>query len=494
MSMLRDRAWASVVVMAAAVALVHGRYVGFGFTSLDDLTLIVHDQPLLTATGALWRAFGRTYFHVIDQAHAYYRPVVTASYALDASVFGVAPSGYHATNVLLHLVATGLLHALLVRARLRKEVALVAALVFAVHPALVQAVAWVPGRNDLLLGVFALLAVITHARAVAAPTSRGAVAWRGAHLASFALAMFTKETAIVVPLVALAWTRLVERPEGSTRSRNGALATWVGWTLVIGAFGSARHCVLEAAGASTSLDWRAPMHHLSVLVSSAGKILLPVSLAPIATIDDTASWPGVAAVLVLLVLLVLLVRRGGKVRSPVIAFGAIVYVLALAPTLFTPGSLVLENRLYLPAVGMIIVIAELADKARLERGVAIAIGSVTTLALAALTFGYASAYRDPLAFGKAAVKGSPTSPLAHFTLGQARQLRGELEAAIGEYATALALDPNEPIVHNNLAVIHMKRGDWARAQAELEAELRVNPGYGVAVENLSIVRRRLAAE
>ncbi len=481
------------MVLAAAVALVHGRSVGFGFTSLDDLTLIVDGQPFLTASGALWRAFGRTYFHVVDQAHAYYRPVVTASYALDARVFGAAPAGYHVTNVLLHLLATWLVHALLTRANLKKDVALVAALTFAVHPALVQAVAWVPGRNDLLLTVFALVAVLTHARARRARSYAFAMAWRAAHAAAFALAMFTKETAIVVPLVALAWTRLVESDDPRRRSRNDAVATWAWWAVVMSVFAYARHRVLDASDASLSIDWRAPLHHLSVLVSSAGKILLPVSLAPIATIDDTPLWPGVAAVLAL-VLLVLLVQRGGKLRLPVIAFGAIVYALALFPSLLAPGSLVLENRLYLPTVGMVFVIAELADKARLERSVAVALASVTTVALALLTLGYASAYRDPLAFGKAAVKGSPRSPLAHFTLGQARQLRGDLEAAMSEYASALALDANEPIVHNNLAVIHMKRGDWARAESELEAELRVNPGYGTAMENLSIVRRRLAAE
>jgi hypothetical protein len=483
---------------------VHGRDVAFGWTSLDDLTLVAGDQPFLTSPGAWWRAWGRTYFHVVDAAHAYYRPLVTASYALNARASGAAPRGYHLTNVALHLAATALVHALFTRARFGKDVALLGALAFAVHPALVAAVAWVPGRNDSLLAVFALLAVLTHARAlsVSEPGSARALAWRGVHLACFALAMFTKETAIVVPLVCVAWTWLVERPSERPRTRAHAradvVASGLGWASVVGAFAYARHHALAAAASVGGvpepgrplLDWRALAHHGSVLVSSAGKIVVPLDLAPIATIEDTPTWPGVAA-FVAIAIAVLVARRAGAVRMRVVAFGAVLYALALVPTLFTQGQLVLDNRLYLPAVGVLFVLGELARAARVERPVLLAFGAVTAIALAALALGNASAYRDPLSFGKAAVAGAPRSALARFTLGQASQLRGELDAAAREYAVALAIDPSEPIVHNNLAVIAMRRGDWTRAEAELEAELRVNPGYPVAIENLAIVRRRL---
>jgi hypothetical protein len=128
-------------ILALAIAVVHGREVTFGFTSLDDVTLIANDQAFLASSNAIGRAFGRVYFHAVDPAHAYYRPIVTATYALDTRAFGGAVAAYHATNVLFHVVATCLVHALLARAGFGRRVALLASLLFAVHPALVSTIA-----------------------------------------------------------------------------------------------------------------------------------------------------------------------------------------------------------------------------------------------------------------------------------------------------------------------------------------------------------------
>jgi Flp pilus assembly protein TadD len=109
--------------------------------------------------------------------------------------------------------------------------------------------------------------------------------------------------------------------------------------------------------------------------------------------------------------------------------------------------------------------------------------------LVLVTVGFESAYRDPAAFAREAVAGSPHSPLAHFCLGQAEQRAGQDDGALAEYRAALALGPAE-VVHNDIAVIAMKRGDWVEAEGELRAELARNPGYATARYNLAIVLRR----
>jgi hypothetical protein len=94
---------ATALVVASALA-AHGRSIGFDFTGLDDRAFIVDDRAFLLGTaGGSWssllRAFGRSYMHVVDPDHPYYRPLVTLSYAVDARWSGLSPSGYHATNV-----------------------------------------------------------------------------------------------------------------------------------------------------------------------------------------------------------------------------------------------------------------------------------------------------------------------------------------------------------------------------------------------------------
>jgi tetratricopeptide (TPR) repeat protein len=153
-----------------------------------------------------------------------------------------------------------------------------------------------------------------------------------------------------------------------------------------------------------------------------------------------------------------------------------------------PGTLMLDSRLYFPAVGVLVVAGEIARAAAPARRTLAAFAAIVVASLGLVTMAFESAFRDPLAFGREAVAGSPRSPLAHFCLGQAYQRAGDDDRALGEYHAALALGPAE-VVHNDIAVIAMKQGRWDDAERELREELAVNPGYPVAYQNLAVVLR-----
>ena len=102
-----------LAVVALSLAL-YGRTLGFPFAELDDGELVRDDLEFLTRPSAALEAFGRPYFRARAHDHAYYRPVVTASFALDAAGSGGSASGYRLTNVLLHAATASLLLVLLV--------------------------------------------------------------------------------------------------------------------------------------------------------------------------------------------------------------------------------------------------------------------------------------------------------------------------------------------------------------------------------------------
>jgi len=108
----------------------------------------------------------------------------------------------------------------------------------------------------------------------------------------------------------------------------------------------------------------------------------------------------------------------------VIGFGALAFVLFLAPALAVPGTLVLDHRLVLPAVGVLVVLGELVRALGPERRMLVAFGGVGMVALTLVTVGFEGAFRDPGAFAREAVASSPRSPLAHFCLGQVEQRAG----------------------------------------------------------------------
>jgi protein O-mannosyl-transferase len=456
----RSRLHAAVdgaVVVAAALA-VHGRSLAFDFTGLDDRDLVVDDQPFLSAPSSLWRVFGRAYMHVVDAGHAYWRPLVTWTLVLDAQWSGARPFGYHLTNLVLHAVACVLVWRLLGSFRLGPATSLAGALLFAVHPAFAAAVAWIPGRNDTLLAVFALAAWLALLRG-----------WTAVHLAFFGLALLTKETAFALPLVWLVHCGLLTvGPRGRALGLHA-----VAWGLM-----SCVRVLLHPADVTLTIA-NAPR-----VVVALGEIVLPVHLSVLADAQDLPAWPGVVAV----VGLALAQRFVPGVRRRLVVVGVSTFVLFLLPSVLVAGTLVLDCRLYLPAVGIVLVLGEIVRSLSLERRVFAAFAGVSLVALAVVTAAFEGSFRDRRAFARDAVAGSPHSAMAHFCLGRSAQLDGDDDLALAEYQAALALGPAE-VVHNDIAVLHMKHARWPEAEQELHEELSGNPRYARGYYNLGIVLR-----
>ena len=148
-------------VCATVAALVFVNAIGNGFV-LDDRGVIV-GNPLVTSPASVWRAFGLPYWPV-DVGGGQYRPLGILSFALDWLVSGGDTRWFHAVNVLWHVAATTLVF--IVAAELLAPMAAAfAAIVFAVHPVHVEAIANVVGRLEPMATVFVLLALLAHRRA-----------------------------------------------------------------------------------------------------------------------------------------------------------------------------------------------------------------------------------------------------------------------------------------------------------------------------------------
>lgn len=194
------------VLVAVLVAAAWSPALGNGY-AWDDRNLFV-ENPGIRQPGALWAAFSRDFW---DNAagSGYYRPLITASYIADDSLWGIAqPAGWHATNVVAHAAAAGVLCALLLALGFAPLGAGGAALLFGLLPALAESVAWISGRTD----VFAALGVLACLLADV----------KGRHkLAVLALvgALLCKETAALAPIMALglAWAGGQPLPEAARR-------------------------------------------------------------------------------------------------------------------------------------------------------------------------------------------------------------------------------------------------------------------------------------
>jgi tetratricopeptide (TPR) repeat protein len=95
-----------------------------------------------------------------------YHPLTILVHAVEYHMFGLHEEGYHATNLFIHLCNTLMVCMLVYLLSRKKEVALVAALLFGVHPVHVESVAWISELKDLLYTFFYLLALICYTKYV----------------------------------------------------------------------------------------------------------------------------------------------------------------------------------------------------------------------------------------------------------------------------------------------------------------------------------------
>ena len=176
-----------LVFLLLITLAVYGSTLKNGFV-WDDASIIVNN-PLIENLGSIPRFFLTE--DTIEETTGYYRPVTYISFALDRAVWGVNPAGFHLTNLLLHIVAVLLFYRVIAALFNKERLAFIAALVFALHPITVETVNFLSGgRNTLLSACFTLLSLLCYIK------NKRVVAF-----ASFTVAIFSKEFALLLPVI-----------------------------------------------------------------------------------------------------------------------------------------------------------------------------------------------------------------------------------------------------------------------------------------------------
>jgi len=321
--------------------------------ALDDNTIILYN-PLLHAPGAVWRAFLHAYWPV-EVGGGLYRPLTIATYALDWWIGRVG--WFHAVNLLWHAGASVLVAVLATRWA-DTRAGLVSGVVFAVHPVHVEAVANLVGRAELMAALFAMLAVY-------AALVKDRLGWSAA---AFVCGLLSKENAAVVPgLIVWGWMIGLARPARSRMVQYG-----VAWIAIGVVYAIVRATVLRNAaqienlaavfiGASPwAIRWTAVAAFADVARLLVFPLTLRVDYSPaertlVMTPVDVRFVVGLLCVVGWAALLVGAWRRGRTLE----AYGLGWIAIALAPVanlLFPVGVLVAERTLYLPSVGLALVV------------------------------------------------------------------------------------------------------------------------------------------
>lgn len=450
----------------------------FDFVHLDEDELIIGNQNFISNLDNIFEAFKHD-VNYPSGFSAYYRPLLTLTFMADAFVGGLNPFFYHLTNIIIHLIASLLAYVLIEKLIHRKIVAIFFALILSVHPVLNQAVAWIPGRNDSLLAVFIFVAFISFLDLITKEKKSALLV----HAVFFTLAMFTKETAIALPIICLAYYYILSPKKLSHYYKYSLVGIWIG---VSGFWFVLRNAVLKTQDLGILNVIQLVVSHLWAVLIYASKIVFPVNLSVLPTIADSRISYGLIFLLIILILIII-----SRKFSRLALFGLIWFLLFLIPSLVSYDHesriVFFEHRLYVPIIGFLILISEInlrkifsvPEKLVLPfmTGIIVALFAVTTIHL--------RDFKDRLSFWQSAVNNSPHLARAHNGLGSSLLAQGSFDLAEKEYLEALKLNPDEKKIHNNLGVLYVNKKMFDKAESEFKKEIEINPKYEAGYYNLA---------
>lgn len=418
------------------------------------------------------------------------RPLVNLTFALNYALGGLRVEGYHAVNITLHLLTAltllGVLRRTFARTSLggvvasgADRLALIATLLWTVHPLNTESVNYVTQRTELMLGWFFLLALYAAIRAV----DRPAIHWVGLTAIAAVLAGTSKESAVMLPIIVLLWDRTfvydtVRAAWGQRRAIYvAAAAAWVTFALLASQVSSTRRVVASGDGSR----WTYLLSQAEILPRYLGLSVWPRNLifdyGPMQPVAIGDVLPGFIVVLVLLALtLVAFARR------PQLGFWGVWFWVTLAPA----SSLVpivtevgAERRMYLPLIGVICLLLLAATTAlrswitreTTQRAAAWAIGAAVVFALAAVTRARNVDYGSGVTLWETVIERRPTAR-AHEHLSMFLQDAGRTDEAINHLRVAA---PESPQARHALAAALLERGHLAESIDQFRAFVQSNP-------------------
>ena len=487
----------------------------------------------------------------------YYRPLMTLGYLLCYQLFGPMAYGFHLANVVLNAAVVCLVFLVTERLFRNRTLALVSAVIFALHPVHSESVDWIAAVTDLQLTFFYLLTFwfflrvspskpngrfesaakpvipsraedlsLFKARRDSSPpaplrndlqagavtqtparTSRSAAAELGMVL-SFVLALLAKEPAATLPFLATFYEHFLREDRAQT-TLGQKLSRYLSLWLVDIAYLLFRIRIFGGLAPVLQLPQisrrEAFCSSFALLAQYAWKSLCPVNLCGFYTFHKslTLSDPrAIAGLVVIAVCLAAFVCSWRRER--LVSFGLLWFFLNLAPVLnarWLGANVFTERYLYLPSLGLCWVAARGGQALWMsfaERPVArkfYAAGLIIIAALCVLRIVTRNrVWRDDATFYQSTLAAQPDAIALRINLGAVYWNSGSPDQAEAEWREALRRAPDHWLILNNLGLVAARKKLYGEAIEDFQRSIRLRPNYADSHMNLGRVYAATGAD
>jgi|GEM_PF-3387992 len=492
------------VVLVLLVLVAYYNSLAGGFV-LDDFE-VLRPAVALVEQGNVGAAFTQPSARFADGA-AVYRPVTMLSHALDYWLWGESAFWYHQFNVWLHALGVVWVYALVARVARQRGLALAVAALFAVHPVTSHCVAHLANRGPLLatvgtVGALWLLAVSSRWHDV-----RQEMLLIAATVAA-ALSLLSAVSALVLPVLAALYLLVCEPKADRRRWR------WViGWGGLAALVAVSRFLVLRGWGEPVDVPVLTVGDRLLATLRAVSvsfvSLLLPGGLqirqgltggSLLWRLGDCVLGLGILGVAA-----VLLWRA--RRAAPVLWLGQWWVVVGMVPVWVYAGwtGALAAQWLYLPAIGMLVVVcglvSRLVQRAEVAWFTPATVKLVMLLLLAVLIVGTRARnalWADESALLAQAVQQSPRAPALRLQYARTLLKAQRCDEAIGQYRRVLEQVTTTAWLHSEMAhaleqcgrpaeaLEHFRQAVWAdpdnaQWQFDLAAALERRGDYATAL-------------
>ncbi len=496
-----------LLVFLAYLPALHGGFVW------DDDSWTTNLSPLFQNSSGLHSIWFQ------PTALQQYYPLSGTTFWLDYQLWEFWTTPYHVENVLLHALAALLFWRLLLR--LQVPGAWLASAIFALHPVMVESVAWITERKNVLSLAFylgACLAYLRYAQGVTSgpPSSDSGAAsglyasrftghptlvtrhpslFYGLAFVLFLGALLAKTTTFSLPaaILLLGWWQ-----RGHLRWRADVLPALPFFALALGLCAVTAWLEKYHVGAQGS-DFALTFPQRCLVAGQAfwfylGKLLWPANLCfvyPRWQPNPASVWQWLYPVTAISTLFTLWLARGRIGRGPVTAL--LFYVGTLFPVLGFMNafgmyfSYVWDHWVYLSALGIIALVAALvarAAEALRTPGVVYGFAAIVLPVLAVLTWRQAGMYTDMETLWRTTLARNPDCWMVHYNLGDLLRKQGHIEEAMEHYHKAIEINPNYANAQYNLGIALAIKGQFDEAIEHYRQAIQINPNFSEALNNL----------
>ena len=484
------------ILLAAVTLAVYWQVRHFDFVNFDDLNYITkntHVQSGLTLEGIRW-AFSTT------SADYLWHPLIWLSLMLDYQLYGLHPSAYHMTNLILHILTTLLLFSLFHRMTGALWKSAFVAAFFALHPLHVESVAWIAERKDVLSAFFWMLTLYLYAYYAENPSAKKYLLV----LLAFVCALMSKPMVVTLPVVMILLDYWPLKRFESNKNNPWLWQLKEKWplfvlsavlvTIIFYAPGETE-TLLKTFPLSDRLA-NAPVAFMTYLA----KTFWPYGLAILYPFNaDIPAWQVLGAVLIILAMTVFTLL---KIRHlPFLLVGWFWLAITIAPvlgiiqiSLSTPYAMA-DRYHYLPSIGIAVMIAwglpHLFAHRNALKKILFSAGIIFIVSMSILTWKQCSRWFNTVTLFSHTLKITENNYVAHNNLGLTLYKAGRINDAILHYNKAIAIKPDYAIAYNNRGNVYSELKRYSNALEDLNEAIRLRPDLADAYNNRGSVYFRM---